>query len=419
MTADDTLQPTAADAPAGRAAAAAQEPRLGTIVALGSMTALGPFTIDMYLPALPDIAAALDSSSSGAQLTITGTLIGLALGQLVIGPLSDTLGRKRPLVAGIALHIVAALLAVFATNIAMLGVLRVFQGVGAAAAAVVTMAMVRDLYSDSTVAVVISRLMLVLGVAPVLAPSIGGALLVALDWRGIFVALALIGVVIALIAIFALPETLPPDRRRPGGLGPVLRTYGMLLRDRTFVALTLVASVVMASLFVYVSGASFVYQDQFDLDQQQFALVFSAGAFSMIGATQLNVRLLRRWSPRRIVQWSLTAAVALGLVAVVVAFFTIGGMAGFVATLWIMLGAVCFVLPNAPALALSRHGEAAGTAAALLGSMQYAVGAVVAPLVGLLGNTSTALASSMTACLAIALATMLASARISDRPPRT
>ncbi|BCN78187.1 putative multidrug resistance transporter, Bcr/CflA family protein [Prescottella equi] len=364
----------------------------------------------MYLPALPDIAAALDSTASGAQLTITGTLVGLALGQLVIGPLSDSLGRKRPLVAGIALHVASSLVAVFATSIAMLGAVRVFQGVGAAAAAVVTMAMVRDLFSDKAVAVVISRLMLVLGVAPVIAPSVGGALLVALDWRGIFVVLALVGVSIALVAVLALPETLPRERRRPGGLLPVVRTYRGLLRDRTFVALSFASSIVMAALFAYVSGAPFVYQDQFGLDQQQFAIVFSAGAFSMIGATQLNVRLLRRWSPQQIVQASLTAAVTFGIVAVVVAHFQIGGLPGFVAALWIMLGAVCFVLPNAPALALTRHGEAAGTAAALLGSMQYAVGAVVAPLVGLLGNTDTALVASMTACLAVALVTMFAAA---------
>ncbi|MGF7122501.1 DHA1 family bicyclomycin/chloramphenicol resistance-like MFS transporter [Rhodococcus sp. BE178] len=280
-------------------------------------------------------------------------MIGLALGQLVVGPLSDSLGRKRPLVAGIALHIVSSLLALFATGIAMLGALRVFQGMGAAAAAVVTMAMVRDLFSDKAVAVVMSRLMLILGVAPVIAPGVGGALLV---------------------------------------------------------ALTPVSSVVMASLFAYVSGASFVYQDQFGLDQQQFALVFSAGAFSMIGATQVNVRLLRRWSPLQIVRASLTAALGFGLAAIVVAHFEFGGLAGLVAALWIMLAAICFVLPNAPALALSRHGEAAGSAAALLGSMQYAVGALVAPAVGLLGNTSVALVLSMTACVALALAVMIGTA---------
>ncbi len=230
----------------------------------------------------------------------------------------------------------------------MLGAVRVLQGVGAAAAAVVTMAMVRDLFSDKAVAVVISRLMLVLGVAPVIAPSVGGALLVALDWRGIFVVLALVGISIALVAVLALPETLPRERRRPGGLLPVVRTYRALLRDRTFVALTFASSIVMAALFAYVSGAPFVYQDQFGLDQQQFAIVFSAGAFSMIVATQLNVRLLRRWSPQQIVQASLTAAVTFGIVAVVVAHFQIGGLPGFVAALWIMLGAVCFVLPTPP-----------------------------------------------------------------------
>ncbi|WP_404314085.1 multidrug effflux MFS transporter [Prescottella equi] len=413
MTVDETPpSPAHGEAPAAPPTGGARA-GLGTIVALGTMTALGPFTIDMYLPALPDIAAALDSTASGAQLTITGTLVGLALGQLVIGPLSDSLGRKRPLLAGIALHVASSLVAVFATSIAMLGAVRVLQGVGAAAAAVVTMAMVRDLFSDKAVAVVISRLMLVLGVAPVIAPSVGGALLVALDWRGIFVVLALVGVSIALVAVLALPETLPRERRRPGGLLPVVRTYRGLLRDRTFVALTFASSIVMAALFAYVSGAPFVYQDQFGLDQQQFAIVFSAGAFSMIGATQLNVRLLRRWSPQQIVQASLTAAVTFGIVAVVVAHFQIGGLPGFVAALWIMLGAVCFVLPNAPALALTRHGEAAGTAAALLGSMQYAVGAVAAPLVGLLGNTDTALVASMTACLAVALVTMFAAARTS------
>lgn len=413
MTVDETPPPPAHGEAAAAPRTGGARAGLGTIVALGTMTALGPFTIDMYLPALPDIAAALDSTASGAQLTITGTLVGLALGQLVIGPLSDSLGRKRPLVAGIALHVASSLVAVFATSIAMLGAVRVFQGVGAAAAAVVTMAMVRDLFSDKAVAVVISRLMLVLGVAPVIAPSVGGALLVALDWRGIFVVLALVGVAIALVAVFALPETLPRERRRPGGLLPVVRTYRALLRDRHFVALTFASSIVMAALFAYVSGAPFVYQNQFGLDQQQFAIVFSAGAFSMIGATQLNVRLLRRWSPQQIVQASLTAAVTFGIVAVVVAHFQIGGLPGFVAALWIMLGAVCFVLPNAPALALTRHGEAGGTAAALLGSMQYAVGAAVAPLVGLLGNTDTALVASMTACLAAALVTMFAAARTS------
>ncbi|MBT2268990.1 multidrug effflux MFS transporter [Rhodococcus erythropolis] len=388
-----------------------RKPRVGKILVLGSMTALGPFTIDMYLPALPDVSADLEVSASTVQLTITGTLIGLALGQLLMGPLSDTLGRKKPLLAGIGVHILASLLAVFAPSIAVLGILRVFQGMGAAAAAVVTMAIVRDLYSGNTVAVVMSRLMLVLGVAPILAPSIGGALLYALNWRGIFVVLALIGVGTAMIGAFGLAETLPKERRRPSGLTLVLRTYGSLLGDRTFMVLTLVSSVGMASLFAYLSGASFVYQDQYGLNQQEFAVLFTAGAIALIGASQVNVRLLAHWTPQQITTWALVAAVASGAVAIVVAVLELGGLAGFVTALWVMVGVIGFIFPNAPALALARHGEAAGTAAAMLGAFQFGVGAAIAPAVGLLGNTSTALAVTMTACVSLGLIALLATTR--------
>lgn len=388
-----------------------RSPSVRKILALGSMTALGPFTIDMYLPALPDIGTDLGAAPSTVQLTITGTLLGLALGQLLVGPLSDSLGRKKPLLAGIGVHVIASLLAVFAPTIAILGLVRVFQGMGAAAAAVVTMAIVRDLYRGDTVAVVMSRLMLVLGVAPILAPSIGGALLVALDWRGIFVVLALIGAGTAAIGAFGLPETLPRDKRRPSGLRSVLSTYRSLLGDGTFVVLTLVSSLAMASLFAYVSGASFVYQDQYGLDQQEFAFLFSAGAIALIGASQVNVKLLARWTSLQITRWALAAAVIAGALMIVVAVTGWGGLAGFVAALWAMSGAIGLVMPNAPALALARHGEAAGTAAALLGAFQFGVGAAIAPAVGLLGNTSTALAVTMTACVTTGLLALLVTAR--------
>ncbi|MGC0363168.1 DHA1 family bicyclomycin/chloramphenicol resistance-like MFS transporter [Rhodococcus sp. 27YEA15] len=419
MTAENTttappVTPTTTPEAAGNAGAE-RKPTVGKILALGSMTALGPFTIDMYLPALPDIGTDLGVSPSTVQLTITGTLLGLALGQLLVGPLSDMLGRKRPLLAGIAVHVIASLLAVFSPTVEILGVLRVFQGMGAAAAAVVTMAIVRDLYSGNTVAVVMSRLMLVLGVAPILAPSIGGALLVALDWRGIFVVLAVIGFGTAMIGAFGLSESLPSERRRASGLGSILRTYGSLLGDRTFMVLVLVSSVGMGALFAYVSGASFVYQDQYGLNQQEFALLFSAGAIALIGASQINVRLLSRWTPQQITLAALVASSVSGALLIVVAVLELGGLIGFVIVLWIMLGAVGFVLPNAPALALARHGEAAGTAAALLGAFQFGVGAAIAPAVGLLGNTSTALSIAMTASTALGLTALLTASRLRTR----
>ncbi|GAF48438.1 multidrug effflux MFS transporter [Rhodococcus wratislaviensis] len=386
-------------------------PSLRVILVLGAMVALGPFTIDMYLPALPDIGTDLGVSSSAVQLTITGTLLGLALGQLIVGPLSDSLGRRRPLIAGIGVHVAASVLAVFAPTVAVLGALRVFQGIGAAAAAVVALAVVRDLFSGNTVAVVMSRLMLVLGVAPVLAPSIGGALLIAVDWRGIFVVLAVIGILTALIGVWGLTETLPPERRRKSNLRAVLGTYKSLLGDRAFMVLALVSSVAMGSLFSYVSGASFVFQDQYGLDEQQFALLFSSGAIALIGASQLNVRALARWSPLQITVSALAFATVAGLALITTAYFEFGGLVGFVVPLWFLLAGVGFVLPNAPALALGRHGEAAGTAAALLGALQFGVGALIAPLVGVLGNTGVALAVTMTACAGLGLVALAAAAK--------
>ncbi|OLF13330.1 multidrug effflux MFS transporter [Actinophytocola xanthii] len=389
--------------------------RVRLILVLGALIALGPLTIDMYLPALPAIADDLLTTSSAAQLTLTGTLLGLGLGQLVVGPLSDALGRRRPLVAGTAVHVLASLLCLVAPNVAVLGALRLLQGVGAAAAMVVAMAVVRDLFTGRAAATVLSRLMLVMGVAPILAPTIGAGILLRTSWRGVFAVLAGLGVALMLVAVFLLKETLPPARRRTGSVRPVLRTYRSLLLDRQFVVLTLVAALGMSALFSYVSGSSFVLQDHYGLDQQEFGLVFGIGAVALIGASQFNVVLLGRFSPARIVLHALSAAVVTGLVLVTLTATGAGGLLGFVIPLFFLLGAVGFVLPNAPALALSRHGEAAGTAAALLGATQFALGAAIAPLVGVLGNDGPAMAITMTAGAAVGWVTLAATLRAERR----
>lgn len=396
----------------GPPVAAVTEPtsseRLRVILVLGALIALGPLTIDMYLPALPAIVDDLNSSSAAVQLTLTGTLIGLALGQLVIGPLSDIVGRRLPLIAGTAVHVVASLLCVVAPNVAVLGLFRGLQGLGAAAAAVVAMAVVRDLFTGRAAATVLSRLMLVMGVAPVLAPSLGGAVLLAGSWRWVFGVLAVLGVALLVLAVFSLRESLPPERRRTRGVMPVVRTYGGLLRDGQFVVLVLVAALAMSALFAYVAGSSFVLQEQFELDEQQFAVVFALGAIALIGASQLNVVLLAHFTPVRIVISALSAGVLAAAVMTVLAVGDIGGIFGFLIPLWFVLGAVGFVMPNAPALALSRHGEAAGTAAALLGAAQFGSGAVVAPVVGVLGNDAVAVSVTMVGVSAIALLALIA-----------
>jgi DHA1 family bicyclomycin/chloramphenicol resistance-like MFS transporter len=366
--------------------------RFRIVLVLGFLTALGPLTIDMYLPALPTITDDFNATAAAVQLTLTGTLLGLAIGQLLIGPLSDAVGRRAPLLAGVGVHLVASVLCVIAPNLAILGSLRVLQGLGAAAATVVAMAVVRDLFSGLAAAKLLSRLMLVVGVAPILAPTIGGQTLQFTSWRGIFVVLTVAAAAIMAATAIVLPETLPVGGRRNGGIAGTARDYGRLLTDRVYVGLILVVGLAMAALIAYVSGSSYVLQDSFGLSKQQFAYVFAGGAIGLIGATQLNVRLLRRWTPQQILAGALLAGVGFGLILLILAVTKIGGLPGILIPLWLVLAMVGLAMPNAPALALSRHGETAGTAAALLGAVQFGVGAVAAPLVGALGVGAVAMA---------------------------
>jgi DHA1 family bicyclomycin/chloramphenicol resistance-like MFS transporter len=374
---------------------------------LGAFIALGPLTIDMYLPALPTITDELLTTSATVQLTLTGTLLGLGLGQLVIGPLADRFGRKRPLIAGAAVHVLASLLCIVAPTIEVLGALRVLQGLGAAAGSVIALAIVRDLYTGRAAATLLSRLILVMGAAPVLAPTLGSWVLGFTSWRGVFGVLALYALVLLPVAARALPETLPPERRVTSGVGGTLRTYGGLLRDRTFVGLVLVAGLAMSAVMSYVSGASFVFQEQFGLDQQQFGIAFGSGAIWLIAATQLNPVLLRRFEPRQILLGAVATAAGVGLVLLTLALTATGGLLGVLVPLWAVLFAIGFALPNAPAVALARHGDTAGTAAALLGAVQFGVGAAVSPLVGLLGNDALAMGAVIMASLLMAVAVLV------------
>ncbi|WP_433305134.1 multidrug effflux MFS transporter [Actinoplanes sp. CA-030573] len=378
---------------------------------LGLLTALGPFTIDLYLPALPAIAHQLHTSESAVQLTLTGTLAGLGVGQLVAGPLSDALGRRRPLLAGIGLHIVASLLCAVSSGVALLGTLRFLEGLGAAGAAVIAMAVVRDRFAGDAAATVLSRLILVVGASPVLAPTVGAQLLRWTDWRGTFVALAVIGAGTALFAGFALPETLPPERRRSGGVRTTVADYRRLLRDRVFVGLVLVTGLSMAGLFAYVAGSSFVLQEQFGLTKQQFGIVFAVNAIALIGAPQLNVVLLKRFTPYRILRAALVGGAVLAVLLMIVTLTGVGDLPAILLLLFPALAAVGFRGPNATALALSRHGEAAGTAASLLGAFQFGVGGLAAPLVGVLGNDAVAMVAVITMAAFGALVVLLALVR--------
>lgn len=381
--------------------------RVTLVVMLGALTALGPLTVDTYLPALPSITADLQTTSAAVGLTLTGTLIGFALGQLLVGPISDTFGRRRPMLVGASLHIVASLLCAIAPNVVALSGFRVLQGVAASGAAVVALAVVRDVAQGRAFVVMMSRLLLVMGAAPVLAPTLGSQVLRLTEWRGVFVTLAVLSLLLLVATALVLPETLPPERRLRGGIRSNLTAYGELLRDRTFVGLALVAGLTMSAVFGYVSGSSFVLQERYGLSVQQFGLVFGAGSVSLIIGTQLSPRLVGRWTPVRVlgVTVSVGALAAAGLV--VTSATALGGLLGLLVPLWVVLGCVGVALPISPSLALARHGDAAGTAAALLGAAQFGLAGLVGPAFGLLGVSAVTMAAVIAGGLALTLVVYL------------
>lgn len=377
---------------------------------LGSMAALGAVTVDLYLPSLPTVAAELGTSDAAVQLTISGVLVGAALGQLLVGPLSDRFGRRRPALVGIALHVIASLLCALAPTIGMLVALRVLQGVGNSAAGITAMAVIRDRLTGGPAARVISRLMLVIGVAPLFAPTVGGLIAGVAGWRAVFVVLAACGVALGLAVWRWLPETLPPTRRTRAGVGGALRGYGSLLADRHFLALAVIPGLAMGALISYVAGSPFVLQVGYGLTAQQFSLIFALNGIGLVIGSQVNAALVHRVEPLRIVRAALPLTLASAVALLAFAVSGVGGVLGILAPLWVILFLLGFITGNASAIALSRHGERAGTAAAVIGATQAGVAGLISPLVGALGGDAVAMAltilgSTLAATLVLAIAT--------------
>ena len=356
------------------------------VLVLGALSAIGPLTIDTYLPALPELTTELAATDSQAQFTITGLLVGLGIGQLIIGPWSDVVGRRKPLLLGLAAHGLMSLLCAVAPSTELLILTRTLQGLCGAAVAVVAMATVRDLFSGVRAAQLLSRLILVLGIAPIVAPSLGSALLQVTSWRGIFVVLAMAAVGLLAVAWFGLPETLPYARRRPGSVRGSLRAYGALFSDRLFLIMVGIAGLMFATLFAYIAAAPFLLQEVFGLSTQQFGVAFSSTAVGLILMTQLNPILLRRYSPVQVLTAGVVGAFLSALTLLATAMTGFGGLLGVMIPLWFVMSCCGLSFPNAPAIALSRHGEKAGTAAALLGAAQFVIGGAVAPVVGAFAN---------------------------------
>ncbi|HET7407104.1 MAG TPA: Bcr/CflA family multidrug efflux MFS transporter [Mycobacteriales bacterium] len=390
-----------------------ETPQAG-IILLGAMTAMTPMSIDAYLPALPSLSRDLSASSSVAQLTLTALLGGLAFGQLVIGPISDRVGRRPPVFAGLAGFVVASLLCAVAPSIEVLIALRFLQGASGAAAVVVARAVVRDLHGGTAAARVYAALMLVLGVAPIVAPIAGAQLLKVTSWRGVFVALALMGGLLLASTARWLPESLPAERRQPGRWRTTMTVFGHLLTDRQFTGYALAGGLGFAAMFAYISGSSFVLQDIYGLSPQAFSGVFAMNAAGLILLSQVSARTVHRTGPRPLLLLGLVLS-ATGGIGIVVSVLIGAGLAGVLPSLFVVVSAVGLTSPNATALALAEHGRTAGAASALVGVVQYVLGASAAPLVGLAGSHT---AVPMAVTIAVAGAAGLAATALTRTPRR-
>lgn len=377
------------------------------VLLLGALTAIGPFTIDLYLAAFPQITTDLVTDPAAVQLTITATLAGLALGQLVIGSVSDALGRRLPLLIALAVYVVASLGIVFVGSVTWLTALRFLQGFTAAAGMVLSTAIIRDRFHGVQVGKALARMMLVVGVAPSVAPIVGAQFLAWSTWRMMFVALALVGAVLFVLALVCLRESLPVRLRRSGGLAAAGRSYAWLLRDPVFVGLALVGGFSFAGIFSYVSSATFVFQEGFGLTTRQFAFIFAAGAVAVTAGTQINGALLGRVRPERILLGGVVLAVVVAAAMLTVALLGLGPWP-LAATLVPTLLTAGLLLPAVPVIALAHNAHRAGSAAALLGAIQFAVGATIAPISGLFDASSpVAMAGVILASTVVTLALVI------------
>ncbi|WP_409343900.1 multidrug effflux MFS transporter [Paenibacillus sp. MBLB4367] len=360
---------------------------LWMVMILGGLSAFGPLSLDMYLPALPLLADDLHTSASLAQLSLTSCMLGLSLGQLLAGPLSDVRGRRMPLLAGLFAYAAASFVCVVSPSIGSFVALRFVQGLAGAAGIVISRAIVRDLYAGSELTKFYSLLMLVNGAAPILSPIVGGQLLKVTSWRGVFVVLGVIGVIM-LFAVFAgLRETLPEQRRSKGGFRNTLSTFRSLIGDRVFMGFALSQGLVSAAMFAYIAGSPFVLQDIFGVSPQIFSVIFAVNGLGIIIAGQITGRLAGKVGETKLLVAGLVIAAAGGasLLAVITAD---AGLYAILPPLFLVVSSVGIVSTAGFSLAMQNNGSAAGSASALLGLLSFVMGGLVAPLVGLGGGDS-------------------------------
>lgn len=390
--------------------------RIRYLLIIGALVGLGPFTIDMYLPAFPVLAGELQTTQARVQLTLTATTLGLALGQLLIGPLSDRVGRRLPLLLATSLHIASSVGIVVAPTIDWITALRLIQGFSAAASAVVALAMVRDLFAGDGLVRMLSRVALVHSLTPVIAPFLGAQILHLSDWRGVFWALAAASATLLLAVAVFVPETFPADRRSERGGAAALRRYRVLLADRVFVGVVLVGSLQVAALFCFVSSAPFLLQDVYGFSARQFGVILAVVSIGQIIGTQLASPLMRLRGPHALLRFVLPTSL-LVTIAILVVELVASSVPAVLGLLFLLLLTVGVGTPTVQLLALRDHPNEAGTAASLLGAARFGMAGLVSPVVGLLGITSAVpMASVMIVILVLASLLALILVRPSGAP---
>ena len=356
----------------------------GWLILMGALTAIGPLSIDMYLPAFPSIASSLGAHSSEVERTLAAYLLGMASAQLVYGPLADRFGRKPPLYGAMLLYIVASAGCALAPSIEFLTVSRVFQAMGGAAGMVISRAVVRDHYNTQEAARALSMLMLVMGIAPILAPLLGAQVLSLVGWRGIFATITLLGIVLLWTLSKVMIESLPRENQIKLSWGNILRTYAGLLAHRRFLAFALSGGLASATMFAYIVGSPRLFIEHFGASPQTYGLLFGLNAFSLILGSQVSARILKHHTPMKILPWALAGMMTAGLSAVILAISGTATLQTMMGCMLVFMFCHGFVGPNSAALALSDQGHQLGSASAMMGTLSISCGALAGLLVSLM-----------------------------------
>ena len=378
--------------------------RFVLVLILGLLSAIGPFSIDMYLPGFPAIAADLGTSVEVVGYSLSSFFVGICLGQLICGPLLDRYGRKKPLYVGLSIYLLASIGCALAPTVEVLIALRFLQALGGCVGMVAPRAVVRDVFPVQESAKVFSMLVLVIGVSPIIAPTVGSYIITTLGWHSVFVVLALITAAITTAVFFRLPESKKPDPSVSIRPLPILQAYGKVFKEPQFFTYAGAGAICSAALFAYISGSPYVFMQLFGVSEQHYGWIFALIAIGLISSSQLNNLLLKKFSSEQIIRVILPFQLAIGLMLFLGAYFGWTGLYSTIFLIFLFLSCQGLTFPNSSALAMAPFTREAGTASALMGAIQMGLGALASALVGLLANnTALPMTGVMAACALIGL----------------